>query len=167
MAYNQLYTRLSCGGLSLVPNPTQSSGPISGSVPARPAHPLLPPNFPESTCSDILKLFDDAEATVMYVATIAKFNLSAKITCHIISLFAQLPKAHKEAEILVAAFVEVFYHANLNEEVENLYYTNFHPHYMDAPTPWISTLIHFFNQNPMIEAHISEDQPPDPPHPLP
>ncbi|KAI0243521.1 hypothetical protein L0F63_005684, partial [Massospora cicadina] len=140
---------------------------VDGSVPARPSHPLLPPNFPKSTCSDTSKLFDDAEAAVMSVATLTTFNPSAKITHHSISLFAQLPKARKEAEVLVAAFVEVLYHANLNDEVENSYYTNFHPHYEDAPTPWLSALIHYFNQNPMIRAHLSEDQPPDPPHPLP
>ncbi|KAI0243490.1 hypothetical protein L0F63_006294, partial [Massospora cicadina] len=35
-------------------------------------------------------------------------------------------------------------------------------HYAHAPTPWLSALIRYFNQNPMIEAHMSEDQPPDP-----
>ncbi|KAI0243715.1 hypothetical protein L0F63_001710 [Massospora cicadina] len=128
----------------------------------RPAHPLLPSDFPESTCSNILKLFDDAEAAIMNVTTLAKFNPSAKITRHNISLFAQLPEAHKEAEIHVVAFVEVLYHANPNEEVENSYYTDFHPNYVDAPTPWLYTLICYFNQNPMIEAHMSEDQPPTP-----
>ncbi|KAI0231620.1 hypothetical protein L0F63_006766 [Massospora cicadina] len=50
---------LSCGGLSSVPKTTHRGGPVSGSAPAWPAHPLLPPNFPESPCSDISKLFND------------------------------------------------------------------------------------------------------------
>ncbi|KAI0244823.1 RNA recognition motif-containing protein [Massospora cicadina] len=60
-------------------------------------------------------------------------------------------KPRKEAEILVTAFVEALYCANLNEEVENSYYTDFHPYYVDAPTPWLSVSICYFNQNPMIE----------------
>ncbi|KAI0226583.1 hypothetical protein L0F63_000227 [Massospora cicadina] len=159
--------RLSCSGLSSVPKTMHSGGPVSGSVPAWPAHPILPPNFPESVCSDISKLFYDAEVAVMNVVTLASFNPSAKITCHSVSLFAQLPKAHKEAEILLAAFVESLSHHHLDEEVENSYYADLHPHYVDAPTPWLSALIWYCNQHPMIGEGLSEDQPLTPPHPLP
>ncbi|KAI0223005.1 hypothetical protein L0F63_005967, partial [Massospora cicadina] len=93
------------------------------------------PNFHESICSDILKLFDDAKVAVMNVAMLASFNLSAKITCHSTSLFTQLPEACKEAEVLLAAFVKTLSHHYLDKEVENSYYADLHPHYVDAPTP--------------------------------
>ncbi|KAI0226516.1 hypothetical protein L0F63_001248, partial [Massospora cicadina] len=102
---------------------------------------FLPPNFPESPCSDILKLFNDAEVAVINVTTIASFNPSAKITCHSISLFTQLPEACKEAEVLLAAFVETLSHHYLDVEEENSYYADLNPHYVDAPTPWLSALI--------------------------
>ncbi|KAI0244706.1 hypothetical protein L0F63_004187 [Massospora cicadina] len=126
---------------------------------------FFPPNFSESPFSDISKLFDDAEVTIMNVAMLALFNPSAKITHHCISLFTQLPEAHKEAEILLAAFVESLSHHYLDEEVENSYYADLHPHYADAPTPWLSALIQYCNQHPMIEAGLSENQPPDPSSP--
>ncbi|KAI0233239.1 hypothetical protein L0F63_003495 [Massospora cicadina] len=74
-------------------------------------------------------------------------------------LFTQLPEARKEAEVLLAAFVESPSHHYLDEEVENSYYTDLHPHYADAPTPWLSALIWYCNQHPMIEAGLSENQP--------
>ncbi|KAI0217337.1 hypothetical protein L0F63_002218 [Massospora cicadina] len=157
-------SHLSCGGLSSVPKTMHCGGPVSGSAPAWPAHPLLPPNFPKSPCSDISKLFD-AEVAVMNVATLASFNPSAKITCHSISLFTQLPEAHKEAEVLLAAFVETLSCHYLNEEVGNSYYAELHPHYADAPTPWLSALIWYCNQHPLIEVGLSENQPPDPSSP--
>ncbi|KAI0224077.1 hypothetical protein L0F63_000628 [Massospora cicadina] len=138
--------RLSCGGLSSLPETTHRGGPVSGSAPAWPAHPLLPPNFPESPCSDISKLFDNAEIAVMNVAMIDSFNPSAKITHHSISLFTQLPEACKEAE-------------------ENSYYADLNPHYADAPTLWLSALIWYCNQHPMIEVGLSENQPPNPSSP--
>ncbi|KAI0221568.1 hypothetical protein L0F63_001172 [Massospora cicadina] len=148
---------LSCGGLSSVPKTMYRGGPVSGLAPAWPAHPLLPPNFPESPCSDISKLFDDAEVAVMNVATLASFNPSAKITCH----------THKESKVFLAAFVETLSCHYLDEEVENSYYTDLHPHYVDAPIPWLSALIWYCNQHPLIEVGLSENQHPDPPHPLP
>ncbi|KAI0221701.1 hypothetical protein L0F63_000171 [Massospora cicadina] len=134
-------TRLSCSGLSSVPETMHRGVPVSGSAPAWPAHPLLPPDFPESPCSDISKLFAYAEVAVMNVATIASFNPSAKITRHSISLFIQLPEAHKEAEVLLAAFVETLSHHYLDAEKENSYYADLNSHYADAPTPWLSALI--------------------------
>ncbi|KAI0243758.1 hypothetical protein L0F63_000835 [Massospora cicadina] len=158
-------TRLSCGGLSSLPKTTHRGGPVSGPAPAWPAHHLLPPDFPESPCSDISKLFDDAEIAVMNVATLASFNPSAKITRHSISLFTQLPEARKEAEVLLAAFVETLSHHCLDAEVENSYYADLSPHYADAPTPWLSALIRYCNQHPLIEVGLSENQPPDPSSP--
>ncbi|KAI0243556.1 hypothetical protein L0F63_005029, partial [Massospora cicadina] len=149
--------RLSCGGLSSVPKTMHRGGPVSGSAPAWPAHPLLPPNFPESPCSDISKLFDDAEVAVMNVAMLASFNPSAKITRH----------THKEAEVLLVAFVETLSHHYLDAEEENSYYTDLNPHYADAPTPWLSALIWYCNEHPLIEVGLSENQSPTPPHPLP
>ncbi|KAI0229603.1 hypothetical protein L0F63_003717 [Massospora cicadina] len=151
--------RLSCGGLSSLPKTTHRGGPVSGSAPAWPAHHLLPPDFPESPCSDISKLFDDAEIAVMNVATLASFNPSAKITRHGISLFTQLPEARKEAEVLLAAFVETLSCHYLDAEVENSYYADLSPHYADAPTPWLSALIWYCNQHPLIEAGLSETNP--------
>ncbi|KAI0217529.1 hypothetical protein L0F63_000765, partial [Massospora cicadina] len=144
--------RLSCGSLSSLPKTTHRSGPVSGSAPAWPAHHLLPPDFPESPCSDISKLFDDAEIAVMNVATLASFNPSAKITRH-------------KAEVLLAAFVETLSRHYLDAEVENSYYADLSPHYADAPTPWLSALIWYCNQHPLIEAGLSENQPPDPSSP--
>ncbi|KAI0239982.1 DNA topoisomerase 2 [Massospora cicadina] len=103
----------------------------------------------------------------MNVATLASFNPSAKITRHSISLFTQLPEARKEAEVLLTAFVETLSHHYLDAEVENSYYADLSPHYADAPTPWLSALIRYCNQHPLIEAGLSENQPPTPPHPLP
>ncbi|KAI0221383.1 hypothetical protein L0F63_002283 [Massospora cicadina] len=160
-------TRLSCGGPSSLPKTTHRGGPVSGSALAWLAHHLLPPDFPESPCSDISKLFDDAEIAVMNVATLASFDPSAKITRHSISLFTQLPEARKEAEVLLAAFVETLSHHYLDAEVENSYYADLSPHYADAPTPWLSALIRYCNQHPLIEEGLSENQPLTPPHPLP
>ncbi|KAI0244555.1 hypothetical protein L0F63_007092 [Massospora cicadina] len=128
---------------------------------------FFPPEFPESPCSDISKLFDDAKVAVMNVATLASFNPSDKITHHSISLFTQLPEARKESEILLAAFVESLSHHYLDEEVENSYYADLHPQYADAPTPWLSALIWYCNQHPMIKKGLSENQPLTPSHPLP
>ncbi|KAI0223993.1 hypothetical protein L0F63_001066 [Massospora cicadina] len=157
--------RLSCGGLSSLPKTMHRGGPVSGSAPAWPAHPLLPPNFPESPCSDISKLFDDAEAAVINVAMIASFNPSAKITHHSISLFTQLSEARKETEVLLAAFVETLSHHYLDAEEENSYYADLNPHYVDASTPWLSALIWYCKQHPLIEVGLSENQPPDPSSP--
>ncbi|KAI0219841.1 hypothetical protein L0F63_007175 [Massospora cicadina] len=126
---------------------------------------FFPPDFPESPCSDISKLFDDAEIAVMNIATLALFNPSAKITRHSISLFTQLSEARKEAEVLLAAFVETLSHHYLDAEVENSYYADLSPHYADAPTPWLSALIWYCNQHPLIEVGLSENQPPDPSSP--
>ncbi|KAI0244155.1 hypothetical protein L0F63_000859 [Massospora cicadina] len=123
-----------------------------------PAHHLLPPpNFPESPCSDISKLFDDTEIAVMNVATLASFNPSAKITHHSISLFTQLPEARKEAEVHLTAFVETLSHHYLDAEVENSYYADLSPHYADAPMPWLSALIWYCNQHPLIKVGLSEN----------
>ncbi|KAI0236417.1 hypothetical protein L0F63_003280 [Massospora cicadina] len=43
--------------------------------------------------------------------------------------------------------------------------TGDNPHYADAPTPWLSALIRYCNQHPLIEAGLSENQPPDPSSP--
>ncbi|KAI0218258.1 hypothetical protein L0F63_006263 [Massospora cicadina] len=88
-----------------------------------------------------------------------------KITRHSISLFTQLPEARKEAEVLLAAFVETLSRHYLDAEVENSYYADLSPHYADAPTPWLSALIWYCNQHPLIEAGLSENQPPDPSSP--
>ncbi|KAI0239040.1 hypothetical protein L0F63_004812 [Massospora cicadina] len=89
----------------------------------------------------------------------------AKITRHSFSLFTQLPEARKEAEVLLAAFVETLSRHYLDAEVENSYYADLSPHYADAPTPWLSALIWYCNQHPLIEADLSENQPPDPSSP--
>ncbi|KAI0244379.1 hypothetical protein L0F63_003580, partial [Massospora cicadina] len=81
--------------------------------------------------------------------------------------FHPTSEARKEAEVLLAAFVETLSHHYLDEEVENSYYADFSPHYVDAPTPWLSALIRYCNQHPLIKAGLSENQPPTPPHPLP
>ncbi|KAI0229271.1 hypothetical protein L0F63_004416 [Massospora cicadina] len=107
---------------------------------------------------DILKLFDDTEVTVMNVAMIASFNPSAKINCHSIFLSTQLPEA---------PFVETLSHHYLDAEEENSYYADLNPHYADAPKPWLSALIQYCNQHPLIEVGLSENQPLTPPHPLP
>ncbi|KAI0231643.1 hypothetical protein L0F63_006734, partial [Massospora cicadina] len=116
---------------------------------------------------DISKLFNDAEVAVMNVSMIASFNPSAKITRHSISLFTQLPEARKEAEVLLTAFVETLSHHYLDAEEENSYYADLNPHYVDAPTPWLSALIQYCNQHPLIKVGLSENQPLTPPHPLP
>ncbi|KAI0235916.1 hypothetical protein L0F63_005071 [Massospora cicadina] len=95
---------------------------------------------------NISKLFDNAKAAIM----------------HSISNFAKLPEAHIQAEFHIAEFVEAIYRTQLDEEVENLYYNVLHPHYTDASTPWLSAWVHFFNQNNMAMADLSEDKLPDP-----
>ncbi|KAI0220187.1 hypothetical protein L0F63_006694, partial [Massospora cicadina] len=82
-----------------------------------------------------------------------------------ISLFTQLPEACKEAEVLLTAFVETLSHHYLDAEEENSYYTDLNPHYVDAPTPWLSALIWYCNQHPLIEVGLSENQPPNPSSP--
>ncbi|KAI0225079.1 hypothetical protein L0F63_004603 [Massospora cicadina] len=91
--------------------------------------------------------------------------MSSKITCHSISLFTQLPEAHKEAEVLLAAFIETLSHHYLDAEEGNSYYADLNPHYVDAPTPWLSALIQHCNQHPLIEVGLSEKQPPNPSSP--
>ncbi|KAI0244019.1 hypothetical protein L0F63_003679 [Massospora cicadina] len=71
----------------------------------------------------------------------------------------QLPEARKEAEVLLAAFVETLSRHYLDAEVENSYYADLSPHYADAPTPWLSALIWYCNQHPLIEAGLSETNP--------
>ncbi|KAI0243910.1 hypothetical protein L0F63_006077 [Massospora cicadina] len=91
--------------------------------------------------------------------------MNAKITRHSISLFTQFPEARKEAEVLLAAFVEILSYHYLDTEVKNSYYADLSPHYADAPTPWLSALIRYCNQHPLIEVGLSENQPPDPSSP--
>ncbi|KAI0244143.1 hypothetical protein L0F63_001191, partial [Massospora cicadina] len=94
-----------CGGLSSLPKTMHRGGPVSGSA-----------------AEYVSRLFDDAEVAVMNVTMIASFNPSAKITHHSISLFTQLPEARKEAEVLLAAFVETLSCHYLDAEEENSYY---------------------------------------------
>ncbi|KAI0225532.1 hypothetical protein L0F63_000034 [Massospora cicadina] len=45
---------------------------------------------------------------------------------------------------------------------ESSYYTAIHPHYADAPTPWISAFVHLNKQNDIVIADMSTENPPDP-----